>query len=147
MSTAPLLAGDEMAIATAVQPQAADQALIDLMAACPNSWQGDIGFKNWCEQVYGAGASSVTPPAPAAPVINSINPATVAAGATGLTLVVVGTGFSDSAVVTAGGNDQATTLGASATIADATVASAGTVAIQVRNADGQLSNTIDLTVT
>jgi len=145
--SAPVLGGEEMSVTDGKQQQQTDQALLDLMAACPNSWQGDHGFQQWCEKVYGAGASSVTPAPPAAPVISSINPATVTAGTTGLVLTVAGTGFSDGAIVTAAGNDEATTLGASATISDAAIATAGTVPVQVRNADGTLSNSVDLTVT
>jgi hypothetical protein len=114
-----------------------------LLAACPHSWQGDEGFKQWCEKVYGAGAASGTP---AQPVIASINPANVNAGTTGFILYVTGSGFSDGAVVTAAGTDQATTLGASASLDDTLLAAAGTVAVQVRNADGTLSNSVDLTV-
>lgn len=143
--TEPAIGGSDITIKDVKQPKD-QQALLDLMAACPNSWQGDEGFKQWCEQVYAGGAASVTPPAPPAPVISSINPASVTAGATGVTVTVVGTGFSDGAVVTVGGADEATTIGASATVADATVAAAGTVSVQVRNADGQLSNSVDLTV-
>jgi len=142
---APILA-DQGAIIDVKQPKMTDQELLDLMAACPNSWAGDEGFKQWCEKVYGAGAGSVTPPAPVAPVISSINPSSVTAGATGVTLTVAGTGFSDGAVVTVGGTDETTTLGANASVTDATIAVAGTVPVQVRNADGQLSNTIDLAV-
>lgn len=143
--TEPAIGGSDITIKDVKHPKD-QQALVDLMAACPHSWQGDEGFKQWCEKVYAGGAASVTPPAPPAPVISSINPASVTAGATGVTVAVVGTGFSDGAVVTAAGEDQETLLGASAKIADSVLAAAGTVAVQVRNADGTLSNSLDLTV-
>lgn len=42
----------------------ADQALIDLFAQCPHSWQGDAGFQNWCKLVYDHGVASVPPTEP-----------------------------------------------------------------------------------
>jgi len=137
--TEPAIGGGDYVITDVKQPKD-QQALVDLMASCPNSWQGDEGFKQWCEKVYGAGAASVTPPAP---VIASISPTGVTAATTGFILYVSGTGFVD-AVVIAAGADQSTT--ASAAIDDAIIAAAGTVEVQVRNADGQLSNSVELTV-
>ena len=144
--TEPVIGGGDYVITDVKQPKD-EQALLDLLAACPHSWQGDEGFKQWCEKVYGAGAASAPPSVPpAAPVIASINPANVNAGTTGFILYVTGSGFSDGAVVTASGADQGTMLGASAALDDALVAAAGTVPVQVRNADGTLSNSVDLTV-
>ena len=143
--TEPTIGGADYVITDVKQPKD-QQAFLDLMAACPNSWQGDEGFKQWCEKVYGAGAASVTPPAPPAPVISAINPPDVVAGTTGFILYVSGTGFSEGAVVTVSDTDQGTTLGASATVDAAMIGSAGTVPVQVRNADGALSNSVDLTV-
>jgi hypothetical protein len=41
-----------------------DPAFIDFMAGCPNSWQGDAGFFNWCKALYDQGAASAGAAAP-----------------------------------------------------------------------------------
>lgn len=144
MSQTPILSGEHSPVTDATQPAPAgySQELINLMASCPHSWQGDEGFMQWCKKVYSAGAA----PAPPALAISALDPATLTAGATNVKLTVAATGLSEGAIVVAGGQDQTTTLGASAYLADALVAAAGTVAVQVRNADGTLSNTLELTV-
>jgi len=64
---APVLAGQEMEVTDATHKTGpvvieASQELIDLMAQCPHSWQGDAGFQNWCKLVYDHGVASVPPP-------------------------------------------------------------------------------------
>jgi len=69
---APVLAGTEMEVTDAKQKDQpvvieADQALIDLFAQCPHSWQGDAGFQNWAKLVYDHGVASVPPVEPPPP--------------------------------------------------------------------------------
>jgi len=123
-----------------------DQALIDLLAACPTSWQGDQGFQNWCAAL----AEMASAPA-SAPVISSITPDTVAAGAPDTAITVAGTSFVEGAVVASGAGDLATTFTSatslSATIPAAELANAATLNITVRNPDNQVSGPATFTVT
>ena len=143
--TAPVLGGKDAEITDPRPSERDQQAMLDLMASCPHSWQGDYGFYLWCQQVFAAGADSA-PQTPAAPVISAISPTEVQAGTTGFRIGIAGTGLGEGAVVTVAAQDQATTVGARASVDPSAITAPGSVAVAVRNADGALSNTIDLTV-
>jgi IPT/TIG domain-containing protein len=123
---------------------AADQTLIDLLAACPNSWQGDYGFQNWVKTVYQA-----TPPP--APAITVLSPATGPAN-TDITVNITGTGFDSRATVNIGTAfglipSSVTPTDLSVLVQAVNIAQAGTLAMSVTNGDGQVSNSLDFTVT
>lgn len=83
--------------------------------------------------------------------LNSISPSAVAAGSPSFTLTATGVGFVSGAAITLNGTaittsfDSATQL--HATVDATAVATAGTIAVGVTNADGTASNTLTLTVT
>jgi hypothetical protein len=64
--------------------------LNNLLASCPNSWQGDTGFANWVTQACNVATAAV--PQTAAPVITSISPTKVPANRNA-TISIVGTGL------------------------------------------------------
>lgn len=117
--------------------------------ACPGSNVGDYAFLNWLYQFSGAYKGGTTPPAP---TISALNPNTGPAN-TDATVEITGTGFDPATVqvqvgaslLTPNPNPTATDLVVLIPAAD--LATAGPVAISVKNGDGQVSGTLDFTVT
>ncbi|BDC52825.1 hypothetical protein F183_A51400 [Bryobacterales bacterium F-183] len=83
--------------------------------------------------------------------LTSVNPTTlVRGGTTNLSIGVSGTGFANGAVVLLGGNELATTFNSAtsltAVVPPALLSAAGTVPVAVRNADGAVSNALNIRV-
>ncbi|MBS1831858.1 MAG: hypothetical protein JST65_04050, partial [Acidobacteria bacterium] len=83
--------------------------------------------------------------------ITSVNPATlVRGGTTNQTIGVGGVGFANGAVVLLGGNELATTFNSAtsltAVVPPALLSAAGTVPVAVRNANGNVSNSLNVRV-
>jgi hypothetical protein len=113
----------------------------------PEEWQGDTAFVAAAANVayrYKGGAPS------AAPNVTAIAPTTTVHNVA-FTLTITGTGFDASPTVLVGGLAQivtaATLTSLTVTVRAGAIPVAGAVNVQVRNADGQLSNTTPLTVT
>jgi len=85
------------------------------------------------------------------PTITQISPDTVPAASLGFDLTVIGTNFVNGAAVRVNGTARVTTFTSTtqltAHILSSDVSSAGTPAITVRNPDGKISNSVNLTVT
>jgi hypothetical protein len=112
----------------------------------PSRWQGDPDFIVAVAVVasrYKTGSGVTTP------AITTIAPTSTPKNAA-FTLTVNGTNFDANAIVMLSGIDQPmatlTPTQLTATISAATIKTAGTYPIQVRNANGTISNTVNLTV-
>jgi hypothetical protein len=85
------------------------------------------------------------------PTITQLSPDTVPAGSLAFDLTVLGTNFVSGAAVRVNGNARTTTFTSAtqlvAHINTSDVSAAGTPAITVRNPDGKISNSVNLTVT
>jgi len=85
------------------------------------------------------------------PTITQLTPDTVPAGSLAFDLTVLGTNFVNGATVRVNGNARTTTFTSatqlSAHINTSDISSAGSVAITVRNPDGKISTSVNLTVT
>ena len=98
----------------------------------------------------GCGDSAKPAPAAAAPVVSSLSPATVTAGAASFSLTVTGSGFVSGSAVQWNGSSRTTTYTSptqlSAAIPASDVATAGTGQVVVSNPDGQKSSPSAFTV-
>jgi len=122
-----------------------DEDLTTLLSRCPNAWQGDQGFQNWCVDMVNLASGPASPPA-----IISIAPNTVAAGAPDTVITVTGTDFASGAVVVTSADLATTFLNhqtLTATIPLSQLAAAATIPVTVRNPDSQVSGALDFTVT
>ena len=132
--------------APTVEPRT-DPKFVNLMYACPTSYQGDQGFRDWLKAFYNLAYEGLDPDWP---VVTSVTPNTVTAGAPDTAITVAGLAFQNGAVVTAGTTDLATTFtnanSLGATIPTALLALAGTLNIGVRNPDEHYSTTLPFTV-
>ncbi|MDX1982840.1 MAG: hypothetical protein SFV51_21400, partial [Bryobacteraceae bacterium] len=85
-----------------------------------------------------------------APLVTSLSPASVQAGAAGFTLTVAGSNFQTGAVVRWNGAPlttfQATPTQITASVASALVAAAGSASVTVQNPDGQSSTATSFTI-
>ena len=86
----------------------------------------------------GYGSKSTTPPTPAStPTLTQLNPSNVIAGSGAFQLEVIGTNFSNNAVINFGGVAQTTVLEAAgklaAQIPNSAITTAGPVAVTVTN--------------
>jgi hypothetical protein len=135
-------------------PWDGDQAFKDLLVAkifaCPGSNAGDYAFLAWLYDFYlGASGGAVAPPV-AAPAITVLSPDSTPANADA-TITITGTGFDAGASVMVGPTEVSPTGSQTATdlivlVPAATISMAGAVDITVKNGDGQLSNTLSLTL-
>jgi IPT/TIG domain len=112
----------------------------------PTRWQGDPNFIVSVAVVasrYKTGSGVTTP------AITTIAPTSTAKNVA-FTLTVNGSNFDANAIVILSGIDQPmatlTPTQLTASISAATIKTAGTYPIQVRNANGTISNTVNLTV-
>jgi hypothetical protein len=125
--------------------EATDQEFVNFLAGCPVRWQGDTGFQNWCKTLAAGG-----PTPAAAPVITALSPSTGPAN-TDVTVNITGSGFDSGATVNIGSafglvptSNTPTEL--SVLVQAVNITQAGTLAMSVKNGDGQVSNTLDFTV-
>jgi hypothetical protein len=121
-----------------------------IVATCTNTCNEPIAMPPaWPPvTVPGAGAP-IDPPVVPPPVVSSIAPTTAVAGGPAFTLTVTGSGFTAASVISVNGADVATTF-VNATSLRASItplAAAGSMAVLVRNSDGQLSSTKTITIT
>lgn len=90
------------------------------------------------------------PPEPAPPVIDYLNPASMVVGSNDTPLHVLGSGFTAESVIVFNGGDEPTTFYSAAQVMTivkpSTASGAVTVPIQVRNSDGQISNSVDFSL-
>jgi uncharacterized membrane protein YeaQ/YmgE (transglycosylase-associated protein family) len=93
---------------------------------------------------------SLTPQTPSSVTVESVDPPQVVAGTTGQTITVSGSGFVDGSTVNVNEVSQETAFlsadKVTATLADATIATAGSLKLKVVNPDGGESAAIDFTV-
>jgi hypothetical protein len=135
-----------------VEPLATPINLNNLLANCPNSWQGDTGFANWVTQACNVATAAV--PQTAAPVITSINPTKVPANRNA-TISIVGTGLDTVApkVIVSGTSltpqGGGTATASSVIVPAAQIPNSGTfvqVYFQNTSATGPVSNAVNLFV-
>lgn len=97
------------------------------------------------------GGSTPPPPPPSAPVLTSLQPASVTAGNPAFTLTVNGSNFAAGATVQWNGAAKTTTVTSSAVVTAnilaADVAQSGTAKITVTNPGSAASNALDFTIT
>jgi hypothetical protein len=127
-----------------------DPRFSQFMAGCPSTWQGDHGFQQWMQGLYDLGAAGGFPALPA-PTITALTPDTGPAN-TDTPILITGTDFDPLATVNIGVAfglvpTSVTPTELSVLVEAANIAEPGTLAVSVKNPDGQVSNAMDFTIT
>jgi IPT/TIG domain len=126
-----------------------DPRFVNFLAGCPFRWQGDHGALQWLQSLYDLGAAGGFPALPT-PTISALSPDTGPAN-TDVTISITGTDFDPLATVNIGVAFGLLPTSVTPTelfvlVQAVNIAEAGTLAVSVKNPDGQVSNTLDFTV-
>lgn len=119
------------------------------MAGAPFHWQGDTGVLNWLGEFYDSAYQEGVGSVP--PVITALNPDTAPANAD-VTVTIDGDGFDRYPTVNIGVAHSLVPTSVSTTqlvvvVEAINIEQPGTLAVSVKNADGQVSNALDFTAT